>query len=852
MSRLSVRRSPPHVTTSSSHDQAPKNVEIGKNIGRYGPAYSWNLFEATTLDTKRKCTAFMCDKKLLDRINKNRRRELILETLRSDLTNLNKLKHPRFLQLIQDIEENNEYLIFVTEPVMGSLADLYIHNQDFSFCELEIIFGVYQITDALRYLHSTQELMHCNINPSSILLINRSIWKLGGLNYLEKIVDTTKVTPKFTGYSVKIPRAAQPDLDYIAPEAQLYNSMSPLADMFSLGMVVCALHNKGHSLIDSEQNPSVYVKRIPEISNAFERISERLPKALLEPVRKMISQDVRERPTSQLFALLKVFNEPTVLSYEGLLTLGDKSVNQKKEFFGRLPKVIPLFEPIVRYKYILPLILRWLYESNELVPYILPSFLTMVKVAESDDYDKCLKVHLQKILTEPKSLQTTMVIMDLSDFFINHISQEDIGNLLVPELFVCLEPGTPKSLETVQNAISVLSKYLSSTQIVQFILPHLKEIYHRKTSNPKIRIACLECIGRLLTNMTLSTVCEDVLPFVSSIRTVDRELVLAVLALNRRLISDRKGEISYTYIAGMLLPSMVNFLALQTLTISDFRAVINLTRTMLDLIDRQRSIELRSQTVSKSAGGSCSDMSSPFAPPRNLPLIAMQRPTIDSELLCADIDDPKLSRSSLDYRRSSGSEVSGTSRWSRNSLLLQRLQASQHRSESLLFNTKHRNSTGDHRFWNETSSNPSFNYHAHSGGNSRVGASPFYIQSPVSGDLHKIRRYSGNLPTRSMENQDNLGSLNVPRYNSGFLDPRRHSYGFTPSTSTKSLITVNVCEGPFVTPFSYRSSIRRNSGWSCGQFPSSQVVNTTAEDIQRRSSLNVISDLLVSTFKKVL
>ncbi|CAH8640481.1 unnamed protein product [Heterobilharzia americana] len=414
-------------------------------------------------------------------------------------------------------------------------------------------------------------------------------------------------------------------------------------------------------------------------------------------------------------------------------------------------------------------------------------------MAEPDDYDKYLKYHLHKILTEPKSLQTTMVIMDLTDFFINHISQEDIGNLLVPELFVCLEPGTPKSLETLQNSISVLSKYLSNTQIVQSILPRLKEIYHRKHQTP------------------------------STIRTVDRELVLAVVALNRRLISDRKGEISYNYIAGMLLPSMVNFLALQTLTISDFRAVINLTRTMLDLIDRQRSIELRSQTGSKSVGGSCSDMSSSFAPPRNLPLIAMQRPTIDSELLCADMDDPKLSRSSLDYRRSSGSEVSGASRWSRNSLLIQRLQASQHRSESLLFNTKHRNSTGDHRFWNETSSNPSFNYHGHSGGNSRIGANPFYIPSPASGDLQKIRRYSGNLPTRSMETQDNLGALNVPRYNSGFLDPRRHSYGFTPSTSTKSLITVNVCEGPFVTPFNHRSSIRRNSGWSCGQFSTSQV-----------------------------
>lgn len=43
---------------------------------------------------------------------------------------------------------------------------------------------------------------------------------------------------------------------------------------------------------------------------------------------------------------------------------------------------------------------------------------------------------------------------------------------------------------------------------------------------------------------------------------------------------------------------------------------------------------------------SCSNSSS-FGAPRNLPLIAMQRPTIDSELLYVDMDDSKLSRSSL-------------------------------------------------------------------------------------------------------------------------------------------------------------------------------------------------------------
>ncbi|KAF5405660.1 hypothetical protein PHET_00815 [Paragonimus heterotremus] len=123
-----------------------------------------------------------------------------------------------------------------------------------------------QLTDALRFLHSTQEMMHCNINPNAILIATGYKWKLGGLYFLEKIVDTTKTSPKFAGYSTKFPRASQPNLDYIAPEAQLYNSMSPLADMFSLGMVLCAIHNDGRSLIEADNNPNVYIKKLPETS----------------------------------------------------------------------------------------------------------------------------------------------------------------------------------------------------------------------------------------------------------------------------------------------------------------------------------------------------------------------------------------------------------------------------------------------------------------------------------------------------------------------------------------------------------------------------------------------------------
>ncbi|KAF8571556.1 hypothetical protein P879_02876 [Paragonimus westermani] len=59
-----------------------------------------------------------------------------------------------------------------------------------------------QLTDALRFLHSTQEMMHCNINPNAILIASGYKWKLGGLYFLEKIVDTTKVMISFELYSI--------------------------------------------------------------------------------------------------------------------------------------------------------------------------------------------------------------------------------------------------------------------------------------------------------------------------------------------------------------------------------------------------------------------------------------------------------------------------------------------------------------------------------------------------------------------------------------------------------------------------------------------------------------------------
>ncbi|KAF5405659.1 hypothetical protein PHET_00814 [Paragonimus heterotremus] len=69
-----------------------------------------------------------------------------------------------------------------------------------------------------------------------------------------------------------------------------------------------------------------------------------------------------------------------------------------------------------------------------------------------------------------------------------------------------------------------------------------------------------------------------------------------------------------------------------------------------------------------------------------------------------------------------------------------------------------------------------------------------------------------------------LSSLNVPQPNGGFIDPRRHSYGCSETASANSLLTVNICEGPFVTPLNTRMTMHRNSTQSVQHSLHRQVI----------------------------
>lgn len=138
---------------------------------------------------------FLFDKRTADKLHKPRRKETISEMLRHGVRQLERCRHPRLLHVLHSVEETSDTLAFATEPVATSLGNALAaledgegqhqhHPQqttlgntiavaesyngsrrnsarevkpstvsatcDLPFLDIEIKYGIYQVTDAAQ------------------------------------------------------------------------------------------------------------------------------------------------------------------------------------------------------------------------------------------------------------------------------------------------------------------------------------------------------------------------------------------------------------------------------------------------------------------------------------------------------------------------------------------------------------------------------------------------------------------------------------------------------------------------------------------------------------------------------
>lgn len=261
----------------------------------------------------------MFEKKLLDRWTKADR-DVMIEILRRGVVQLTKLRHPQVLTVQHSLEESRESLAFATEPVFASLANILGNTENmpqpipnnlvnYKLYEVEIKYGLMQVAEGLAFLHNDVKLLHHNICPESIIVNQQGAWKIFGFDFCianQSSPGAASFWP-FTEYCQALHPLTQPTLDYLAPEYILSASHSPASDIYSLGMLIYALHSTGHHSLGNIGNDYMKFKKFAnELRNLPQSSLLCVADGLREYVKLMLNTTPELRPDPHQFLKVSV------------------------------------------------------------------------------------------------------------------------------------------------------------------------------------------------------------------------------------------------------------------------------------------------------------------------------------------------------------------------------------------------------------------------------------------------------------------------------------------------------------------------------------------------------------------
>lgn len=199
----------------------------------------------------------------------------------------------------------------------------------------------------------------------------------------------------------------QPDLDFTAPEIQSTSTCSPQSDMFSLGLLICAVyHSGGKSPLESCLSTQNYLRQLEILSRNLADVLSKVDPGLQEPVQCLLELDPRRRPTSHSFAMMKVLMDPGVHALQVLDVIQMKDATSKMTFYHNLPQIMSEVPKKMWYQHMLPSMDPDLMGSEVMGAALQPLFF-MIEESTDDEYANILFPVLKNVIAIPRSVQVS-------------------------------------------------------------------------------------------------------------------------------------------------------------------------------------------------------------------------------------------------------------------------------------------------------------------------------------------------------------------------------------------------------------------------------------------------------------
>ncbi|CAG9558359.1 unnamed protein product [Danaus chrysippus] len=618
--------------------------EVGKESSCAGPGLVWRVHDAYRKSDGKECSVFVFDKRIADKLYKPKRKDSILDRIKACVITLDNMRHPRMLQIIHSLEESHHTLAFASECVFASLHNILAWHEasptppsmgspvlphpislgpptaqliqtppqqrppyarEYHFLDIELRFGLLQIIEALNYLHYTARQIHRNICPQIIIVTKRGTWKLFGLEFVENIahdpLDMVSVPP----WSIKVAKICQPNLDYLAPEVQLSGHCNILSDMFSLGLIICALFNQGKSLLQTNNNPMLYLRQIEFLDQQVNAMLPGVPSGLQEAVQRLLSRDPHPRPTTQLLPLINFFkcqSEPAIQAMQFLDVITIKDPVQKSNYYrGPLLEALPFIPKKLRWQLIWPAIQLELRTSEVLASVLIP-IMWITNEATPEEFEEFIMpalkgMEFQNLMNSTKTVPAVVTFLENLHIVMRKCSIEDINKEILPLLYFAMDNSSSlvqtSSLIAIQNTADLLSDKV----LHYIILGKVKMLLEKNQSDVKVISLILGIYEKVLTRLERNHILEAVIPTLLAMRLSDPDIITRVVKLYKSMLVEKKFGLTTNVMATKMIPSLAPQTINPTLSIEQFSSLMEILYDMLENINKYQRGKLKSENV---------------------------------------------------------------------------------------------------------------------------------------------------------------------------------------------------------------------------------------------------------------
>lgn len=536
-----------NVSTALPGNPLTRQYELIRQVGSAGPGLVFKIYEAVKKSTQEDAALFILEKKALEKLSK-KDKEVLLEAIRRGVAQLTRLRHPSMLTVQHNLEESRDLIAFATEPVVGSLSNLFDANknldtddskdsQERSFYDVEIKYGLFSIAEGLVFLHKDAKILHRNISPENIIINRNGLWKISGFDF-----SVTTTTPNEQPYKYPALKVlpdtsldAQPNFSYVALENLRDNSLvDASSDIFSLGILTLTLYNQGSApctFTSSHQyNPSKFAAEL-EGKLSSNNCWSSIPEESRKHIKLLCSIDTTLRPDAQQISKLQIFQDVLVRALQYFDSLFQWDNAQKAQFYKSFPDLLDKFPKRVRLRGIMSGLAKE-FVNPEMVPFVLPNVLQIAKDTTDEEFHTWIVPHLVPVFKYKEPIQIGIYLLQNMEFLVKKFNTkpESLREHIIPLLYRFLESDAYQIQELCLSVVPTVIHLIDYSGTKNSLLPRIKKLA-LNTKLLSVRVNCLVCLGKILEHLDKWLVLDEVLTLVMQMPSREPAVIMASVGM---------------------------------------------------------------------------------------------------------------------------------------------------------------------------------------------------------------------------------------------------------------------------------------------------------------------------------